>query len=154
MLGQFSVKVDVYSFGVLVLEIISGKNITSFNDSGYDEDLLNYAWRNWRDGTPLELLDVTLRDSYSRGEVSRCIHIGLSCVQEDPAQRPTMQTIVLMLSSHSVTIAAPERPAGYLHSKTQQSFPTKEMENSDNMSTNQPVSASVDEASITQVYPP
>lgn len=112
------------------------------------------AWRNWRDGTPLELLDMTLRDSYSRGEVSRCFHIGLSCVQEDPAQRPTMQTIVLMLSSHSVTIAAPEKPAGYLHSKTQQSFPTKELQNSD-VSSNQPVSvsASVDEASITQVYP-
>ncbi|KAJ1423780.1 Serine-threonine/tyrosine-protein kinase, catalytic domain [Sesbania bispinosa] len=152
MHGEFSVKTDVYSFGVLVLEIISGKKITSFHESGYAEDLLNYAWKKWSGGMPLELLDVNLRDSYSRVEVIRCIHVGLSCVQEDPAQRPTMQTVVLLLSSHSVTLEPPERPAGYIHSKTEQSFPRKEFENSDK-STNQSVSASVDEASITQVYP-
>ena len=43
MHGHFSVKVDVYSFGVLLLELISGKKITSFYESGYAEDLLNYV---------------------------------------------------------------------------------------------------------------
>ena len=95
---------------------------------------------------------MTLRDSYSRAEVIRCIHIGLSCVQEDPAQRPTMQAIVLMLNSHSVTIANPERPAGYSHTRTQPRFPTKELENSDK-SPSQSVSASVDETSITDLHP-
>ena len=89
---------------------------------------------------------MTLRDSYSRAEVIRCIHIGLSCVQEDPALRPTMQTIVLMLNSHSITLATPERPAGYIHSRTQPTFPTKE-------STSQSVAASINESSITDVYP-
>jgi serine/threonine protein kinase len=43
MHGEFSIKTDVYSFGVLVLEIITGKKITSFRESGYAEDLLSYV---------------------------------------------------------------------------------------------------------------
>ncbi|KAB2601057.1 cysteine-rich receptor-like protein kinase 10 [Pyrus ussuriensis x Pyrus communis] len=47
--GRFSVKSDVFSFGVLVLEILSGRKITSFRSSENDEDLLTYAWRNWKE---------------------------------------------------------------------------------------------------------
>lgn len=112
------------------------------------------AWKKWSDGTPLDLLDMNLRDSYSRVEVMRCIHVGLCCVQEDPVQRPTMQTIVLMLNSHSITLEPPERPAGYISRTHQSLIPTKEFDNSDkSTTTNQSASASVDDASITQVYP-
>ncbi|KAK2404914.1 cysteine-rich receptor protein kinase [Trifolium repens] len=155
MHGEFSIKTDVYSFGVLVLEIITGKKITSFRESGYAEDLLSYAWKKWNEGTPLELLDTTLRDSYSSVEVIRCIHVGLCCIQEDPNQRPSMQTIVLLLSSHSVTLEAPQRPAGYFNSKTDQSISRIDFENSDMSTNTSHLSApvSVDDASITQVYP-
>nr|POE70704.1 cysteine-rich receptor-like protein kinase 25 [Quercus suber] len=69
MHGRYSVKSDVFSFGVLVLEIISGKKNTHFYQSELAEDLLSYAWKQWRNGTPLELLDPSLRNSYSRNEV-------------------------------------------------------------------------------------
>lgn len=112
------------------------------------------VWKKWNDGTPMELLDMTLRDSYSRVEVIRCIHVGLSCVQEDPDQRPSMQTIVLLLSSHSVTLEQPQRPAGYISSKSDQSISRNEFENSEKSTTTSKSAAlSVDEASITQVYP-
>ena len=65
------------------------------------------AWKQWRNGTPLELLDPSMRNSYSRNEVVRCIHIGLLCIQENPANRPTMATIGLMLNSYSVTLPLP-----------------------------------------------
>ncbi|XP_056686850.1 cysteine-rich receptor-like protein kinase 10 isoform X2 [Spinacia oleracea] len=81
MHGNFSNKSDVYSFGVLVLKIISGKRNSAFSESGEAEDLLSYAWKHWRDGTPLEFIDPTIRDSCSIDEVMRCIHIGLLCVQ-------------------------------------------------------------------------
>ncbi|XLU32500.1 hypothetical protein S245_068566 [Arachis hypogaea] len=110
MRGEFSVKSDVYSFGVLVLEIISGKKISSFYETDAD-DLVSYAWKLWKEGTPLELMDPTLRKSYTPNEVMRCIHIGLLCVQEDPADRPTMATIMLMLDSYSVTLPVPNQPA-------------------------------------------
>ncbi|XP_038688643.1 cysteine-rich receptor-like protein kinase 10 [Tripterygium wilfordii] len=111
MHGQFSAKSDVYSFGVLVLEIITGKKNNSFHQSDDAENLASYVWKHWREGTPLKLLDPTLTYSYSRTEVMRCIHIGLLCVQEDPAERPTMATIVLMLNSYSVSLPSPQQPA-------------------------------------------
>ncbi|XP_010247616.1 PREDICTED: cysteine-rich receptor-like protein kinase 25 [Nelumbo nucifera] len=128
MHGHFSVKSDVYSFGVLLLEIVTGKKNSSFNQSEFGEDLLHYAWRNWNEGTALELLDPILTEHYSRDEVMRCIHIGLLCVQEDVADRPTMATVVLMLNSYSVTLELPLRPASFGHSKMVSSMATSETE--------------------------
>ncbi|KAK4858483.1 hypothetical protein QYF36_017135 [Acer negundo] len=75
MHGQFSVKSDVFSFGVLVLEIITGKKNSNFYQTDGAADLLSYVWKHWRDGTPAEVLDTNLTDSYSRNEVMRCIHL-------------------------------------------------------------------------------
>ncbi|KAF5188438.1 Cysteine-rich receptor-like protein kinase [Thalictrum thalictroides] len=67
MHGHFSVKSDVFSFGVLVLEIISGQKNNSFYQSERaDEDLLCYAWRQWQEGNGLELLEPVLREHFSR----------------------------------------------------------------------------------------
>ncbi|KAJ4703238.1 Cysteine rich receptor like kinase [Melia azedarach] len=152
MHGHFSVKSDVYSFGVLVLEIITGKKNSNFYQTDGAEDLLSYAWKNWRDGTPMELLDSTLTDSYSRNEVIQCIHIGLLCVQEDLAKRPTMTTIVLMLNSYSVTLPSPQQPAFLLSSQTERIMSMKKIEHTDK-STSKSMPWSEDEASITEVYP-
>ncbi|XP_022139941.1 cysteine-rich receptor-like protein kinase 10 [Momordica charantia] len=117
MHGNFSIKSDVYSFGVLVLEILSGKKNNTFYLSDLAEDILTYAWKLWKEGIPLELLDPSLRDNYSRNEVLRCIHIALLCVQEDPGSRPSMTSIVLMLNSYSVTLPLPEEPAFFMRTK-------------------------------------
>ncbi|KAH7569106.1 hypothetical protein JRO89_XS06G0107400 [Xanthoceras sorbifolium] len=103
MHGEFYVKSDVYSFGVLVLEIITGKKNSSFYQTHGVGNLLSYAWEHWRDETPMQLLDSNLTDSYSRNEVMRCIHVGLLCVQEDPAARPAMATVVHMLNSYCLS---------------------------------------------------
>ncbi|KAK3431965.1 hypothetical protein EUGRSUZ_E04152 [Eucalyptus grandis] len=149
MHGQFSVKSDVYSFGVLLLELISGKKNSFFYQSDGGEDLASYVWKNWRDGTPLEVLDPAVGDSYSRDEVLRCLHIGLLCVQEDPMDRPTMANIVLMLNSYSVSLALPQQPAFFLRSRTETSM--KELESDQSASRSTPVS--INEMSVTEVYP-
>ncbi|OMO64898.1 hypothetical protein COLO4_31710 [Corchorus olitorius] len=151
MHGQFSVKSDAYSFGVLVLEIVSGKRNSNFYQTDGAKDLISYVWKHWKDGTPLEVLDPTLRDSYSRNEVMRCIQIGLLCVQEDPIDRPTMATIVLMLNSYSVSLPMPNEPAFYLHSRTEGRVPGKGLES--DQSTSQSMPRSVNEASITELDP-
>ncbi|CAL9001621.1 unnamed protein product [Prunus brigantina] len=113
--GHFSVKSDVYSFGVLALEIVSGQKNSGFQHGENAENLLSFAWRSWREGTASNLIDPTLRTG-SRNEIMRCIHIGLLCVQENVADRPTMASVILMMNSYSLTLPVPSQPAFYLHS--------------------------------------
>ncbi|PIA58491.1 hypothetical protein AQUCO_00500436v1 [Aquilegia coerulea] len=160
MHGHFSVKSDVFSFGVLVLEIITGQKNNSF-DSERAEDLLCYAWRQWQEGNGLELLDPVLRERFSGSEVMRCLHIGLLCVQDDVAKRPTMASVVLMLNSYSVTLAVPSAPP--FSSQTATKKFDMELEDENVSDSSQPIlkdhSAStsipdsVNEASITELYP-
>ncbi|KAI5330974.1 hypothetical protein L3X38_021100 [Prunus dulcis] len=111
--GRFSVKLDVFNFGVLVLEILSSKRISSFRNRDNEEDLLSYAWRNWRNDTVANIMDPKLTTGLGI-EMMRCIHIGLLCVQENVASRPSMASVVSMLNSHSVTLSLPSRPAYFL----------------------------------------
>ncbi|KAJ9566150.1 hypothetical protein OSB04_002116 [Centaurea solstitialis] len=117
MHGKFSVKSDVFSFGVLVLEIVTGHKNNSFQNEMVSEDLLTHAWKSWKAETTSSLIDPTLimKDGpMSLRDMIRCIHIGLLCVQEDAAERPTMASVVLMLSSLSITLALPSEPAFFL----------------------------------------
>ncbi|KAL7244080.1 hypothetical protein ACSBR1_016333 [Camellia fascicularis] len=116
MEGLFSVKSDVFSFGVILLEIISGTKNSGFHHFKHGHSLLTFAWKLWRDGTPLKLMDPNLEESYSRNEVTRCIHIGLLCVQENINARSSMAAVVLMLSSYSFTLAIPQEQAFFARS--------------------------------------
>ncbi|KAL8088120.1 hypothetical protein AgCh_038043 [Apium graveolens] len=109
--GQFSVKSDAFSFGVVVLEMISGKKNTGFFKSELALSLLGYAWNLWKEEKPLTLLDETLVGSCNESEVLKCIIVGLLCVQEDPNDRPDMSKVVFMLSSETETLPNPKQPA-------------------------------------------
>ncbi|KAL0010706.1 hypothetical protein SO802_005814 [Lithocarpus litseifolius] len=114
MNGVVSIKTDVFSFGVLLLEIMSGKK----NNSRYHfEDPLNligYAWQLWNEGKSLELIDPTiLEESRPPFEALRCIHIGLLCVQDQAKDRPTMPDVVSMLSNETLKLSSPKQPAFY-----------------------------------------
>ncbi|KAK7322547.1 hypothetical protein VNO77_25932 [Canavalia gladiata] len=111
MEGLFSVKSDVFSFGVLLLEIIIGKRNSKFYLSDHGQSLLIYAWNLWCEGKGLELMDPLIEKSCVPSEVLKCIHIGLLCVQEDAADRPTMSSVVHMLASDTVSLPRPTRPA-------------------------------------------
>ncbi|KAK6229557.1 hypothetical protein SCA6_018508 [Theobroma cacao] len=58
--GLFSMKSDVFSFGVLVLEIVAGKRNRGFSHPEHDHNLLGHAWRLWMEERPLELIDNAL----------------------------------------------------------------------------------------------
>ncbi|KAF2923228.1 cysteine-rich receptor-like protein kinase 6 [Oryza sativa Japonica Group] len=108
--GNYSVKSDVFSFGVMVLEIVTGrKNNHSYN-SQQSEDLLTMIWEQWVAGTVLEMVDPSMNSFFSESDVMRCIHIGLLCVQGDPANRPVMSSVVLMLGTDTVELHAPAKP--------------------------------------------
>ncbi|XP_030518683.2 G-type lectin S-receptor-like serine/threonine-protein kinase SD1-13 [Rhodamnia argentea] len=98
--GIFSERSDVYSFGVLLLEIVSGKKNRALYDRGQHLNLLSYAWQLWSEGKALDLMDEAIAVS-SALEVTRCIHVGLLCVQDHAMDRPNMSNVVLMLSGES-----------------------------------------------------
>ncbi|KAF5763497.1 putative protein kinase RLK-Pelle-DLSV family [Helianthus annuus] len=115
MHGHFSVKSDVFSFGVIVLEIVSGRRNSSFYQPDDVEDLLLFAWKLWTGGRALELLDPSLAESsYSENDVVRCINIGLLCVQEDADARPSMASVLNMLNNNSITLPQPKKPPYFL----------------------------------------
>ena len=133
--GYFSEKSDVFSFGVMVLEIISGKRNTGFYQSDRTLSLLGHvraldlsflvilcpsdlqlfelsqAWKLWKEDKVLELMDQTLSETCNTNEFSRCVNVGLLCVQEDPSDRPTMAIAVLLLNSDAATMPVPKEPA-------------------------------------------
>ncbi|KAK1391743.1 Receptor-like serine/threonine-protein kinase [Heracleum sosnowskyi] len=119
--GIFSVKSDVYSFGVMLLEIVSGKRNKSFTHPDHNLNLLGHAWINYRDGNVLDLVDEAIAESCQEHqlEVFRAIHIGLLCVQQYPADRPTMATVVLMLTSE-IPLPEPKEPGFFTQRKLQE----------------------------------
>ncbi|XP_013595379.1 PREDICTED: receptor-like serine/threonine-protein kinase SD1-8 isoform X2 [Brassica oleracea var. oleracea] len=114
--GIFSIKSDIYSFGVLLLEIISGKRNKGFYYSGRDYNLLECVWRNWKEGQGLAIVDTVIIDSSSPTfrlrEILRCLQIALLCVQARVEDRPLMSSVVLMLGSEAEDIPQP-KPPGY-----------------------------------------
>ncbi|CAI9275309.1 unnamed protein product [Lactuca saligna] len=108
--GRFSTKSDVFSFGVLMLEIVSGKKNRGFSHEGQSDNLLGHSWRLYIEDNSIELVNASIRKLCVISEVLRSIHVALLCVQHHAEDRPTMLSVVLMLTSNGV-LPPPKEPA-------------------------------------------
>ncbi|KAG4204058.1 hypothetical protein ERO13_A04G024400v2 [Gossypium hirsutum] len=110
MEGLFSIKSDVFSFGVLLLEIISGKKNTGFYHCS-SLNLIGHAWELWKGDRVVELMDPKLKDQVPCPTQQRYVNVALLCVQEMAADRPTMSEVVAMLTNELTVLNSPKKPA-------------------------------------------
>ncbi|XAR73581.1 Non-specific serine/threonine protein kinase [Bertholletia excelsa] len=110
--GQLSEKVDTYSFGVVVLEIVSGRRCNDVKVNPVTEHLLEEAWKLYEDGLHMQLVDESLDPNEYRAEdVKKVIEIALRCTQSPASARPTMSEVVVLLASEWVAeMGRPSRP--------------------------------------------
>ncbi|XP_031126160.1 putative receptor-like protein kinase At4g00960 isoform X2 [Ipomoea triloba] len=112
--GELSIKTDVYSFGVLVLEIICGqKCFDVLNERTIGRFLTSYAWKQWINGSPSNIIHPMLRGVSSPvDDIIKCIQVALLCIQVKAEDRPTMSEVVQMLSNLSMSLPVPLAPPG------------------------------------------
>ncbi|KAK7283691.1 hypothetical protein RIF29_13393 [Crotalaria pallida] len=122
--GDVSEKCDVYSFGVLLLVVISGRRPLQVNGSPMSEfqraNLLSWARHCARNGKLIELVDQSIQ-SLDKEQALLCIKVALLCLLKSPSRRPSMKEVVGMLSGE---LEPPQLPVEYSPS-TPSRFPFK-----------------------------
>ncbi|CAA7043089.1 unnamed protein product [Microthlaspi erraticum] len=114
--GLFSVKSDVFSFGVLMLEIVCGRKNNSFHhDSEGPLNLIVHAWNLFKENRIREVIDPSLGDSaLENPQVLRCVQVALLCVQENAEDRPSMLDVVSVIyGDGNNALSLPKEPAFY-----------------------------------------
>ncbi|CAN6443556.1 unnamed protein product [Victoria cruziana] len=104
--GQLSYKADVFSYGVVVLEVVSGQSNTYAAPRREFPFLLDWARVLQERGSLLELVDPSLGLGFSEAEALKMLNIALLCTNSTPSLRPTMSSVVAMLEGRTAICEA------------------------------------------------
>ncbi|KAM1050793.1 hypothetical protein ACFX2I_032370 [Malus domestica] len=122
--GRLTRKSDTYSFGVLLLEIVSGRAVVDFDLQLGEQYLVQKVWEAHKAGNLAQLVDPTLQMNFPTDEAIQFLKVGLLCVQERANQRPRMSKAVEMLSGDEVLkdshISQPRHVSDFMDIKMRQ----------------------------------
>ncbi|KAF7822508.1 cold-responsive protein kinase 1-like [Senna tora] len=96
--GQLTRKADIYSFGVLLVEIVTGRCNTNARLPAGEQYLIERTWTLYEQGELARLVDVSLNGEFDAEEACKFLKIGLLCTQDVPKFRPSMSSVVKMLT--------------------------------------------------------
>ncbi|KAF3794524.1 putative LRR receptor-like serine/threonine-protein kinase [Nymphaea thermarum] len=105
--GYLTDKADVYSFGIVALEIASGRNNTTPMPEDDGTFLLDSAYVLQEKGRLRELVDPSLESNFSEEEALRMLKVALLCTSPSPSLRPKMSIIVDMLEGRTEVYQVP-----------------------------------------------
>uniref|UniRef100_A0A0D3G574 non-specific serine/threonine protein kinase n=1 Tax=Oryza barthii TaxID=65489 RepID=A0A0D3G574_9ORYZ len=97
MRGRLTEKVDIFAFGVVMLETVAGRSNTNNSLMESEIYLFEWAWDLYEKEQPLGIIDPSLME-YDKDEALRVIRVALLCTQGSPHQRPPMSKVVAMLT--------------------------------------------------------
>eukprot|EP01018_Ginkgo_biloba_P006021 Gb_41606 [translate_table: standard] len=109
--GQLTEKADVYSYGVMVLEIVSGRKSINSTLPAHKQLLLGWAWSAYERNMALDIVDPNLEGLYEKEEALRVVHVALLCTQGTFNLRPSMSSVISMLTSDTEILVKPSQPA-------------------------------------------
>ncbi|XP_049359762.1 wall-associated receptor kinase 5-like [Solanum verrucosum] len=109
--GVYSRKYDVYSFGVLLLQILGGKKNSCEYGIENDLNLLEYAYELWQKDNGVDFIDPSLKDDFRISKQVRYMQVALLCVQEKWEDRPSMLEVYSMLKNEIEVLPNPKVPA-------------------------------------------
>ncbi|CAI8595438.1 unnamed protein product [Vicia faba] len=96
--GRLTRKADIYSFGVLLVEIVSGRCNTNSRLPIDEQFILERTWELYERKELVALVDTSLNGEFDAEQACKFLKIGLLCTQESPKSRPSMSSVVKMLT--------------------------------------------------------
>ncbi|KAI3730903.1 hypothetical protein L1987_62083 [Smallanthus sonchifolius] len=113
--GQLTEKADVYSYGVLILEVVTGMENNRSKTTEYTDSLVAIAWNHFQQNKVEEIFDPNLmmhlypNINYQK-EAIKVVQVGLLCTQEAPSLRPSMSSVLKMLAKDDGPLPTPSNP--------------------------------------------
>uniref|UniRef100_A0ACD5VG71 Uncharacterized protein n=1 Tax=Avena sativa TaxID=4498 RepID=A0ACD5VG71_AVESA len=111
--GRASTKSDMFSFGLILLELLAGRGMYYdwCNGNRSTDDGLSYVWKKWNKGSIADIADASLGyGGYPRNEMQNYVHVGLLCVQEDRKLRPDASEVMEALDTCPALLPTPSTP--------------------------------------------
>ena len=113
LISRATVETDVYSFGVLVLEVLCGRkpgNQIELTD--YNNSIVHWLWELHSKGRILDAVDSRLNKEFDEEGMSCMLVLALACCHPNPHKRPSMKTVLQVLTGEAPPPLVPtERPA-------------------------------------------